>query len=70
MTYALDANIIIDILNRESSVVRQFDKTGHTVGDADVIIAAHCIEHGYTLVTHNTKHFKHIKGMLLIDWPK
>jgi len=45
-------------------------KAGHTIGDADILIAAYCIENRYTLVTHNTKHFKHIKGLYLVDWAK
>jgi len=37
---------------------------------ADIIIAACCMENGYTLVTHNTKHFIDISGLLMDDWPK
>jgi predicted nucleic acid-binding protein len=127
----LDTNIIIDFLNREQSVIKQFNKAeidgvgmlipsvvdyeimrgfchtpsprkevvyqnmrvncpvieintaiwklaasiwallrkaGQTVGDADIIIAATCIENGYSLITYNTKHFKNINGLLLCDW--
>ena len=45
-------------------------KMGKTVGDADIIIAAFCIENEYTLVTHNEKHFIDINGLLMDDWPK
>ena len=133
MVYAIDSNIIIDFLNREPSVVKQFDKailngigitipsvvdyevlrgfchkptprkeivynklrvncpvaevdtdiwkraasiwatlrkTGKAVGDADIIIAACCLENKYTLITHNIKHFINISGLLMDDWPK
>jgi len=133
VTYALDTNIIIDFLNREPSIIKQFNKTaisktsmvipsivdyevlrgfyhtpaprkeaiyqiirincpvvevnaaiwkraasiwamlrktGHSIGDADILISAFCIENDYTLITHNTKHFKDINGLLLNDWPK
>ena len=56
------------IWNRAASIWATLRKSGQTIGDADIIIAAHCIENGYTLVTHNTKHFEHIEGLLMIDW--
>jgi len=39
-----------------------------TVEDADILIAAFCICHGFTLVTHNTKHFEAISGLRYCDW--
>ena len=39
-----------------------------TVGDADILIAAFCIEHGYTLITNNTKDFMNINKIQLVDW--
>jgi predicted nucleic acid-binding protein len=41
---------------------------GRTVDDFDILIAAMCIENGYTLVTHNTKHFDGIDDLLRVDW--
>jgi len=43
-------------------------KTGQMIDDNDILVAAFCIVNGYTLVTHNTKHFQHIDGLLLEDW--
>lgn len=43
-------------------------KLGKVVEDTDILIAAFCIVNGYTLVTHNTKHFEGINGLLLEDW--
>ena len=40
----------------------------HNVGDADTFIAAYCIDEGFTLVTNNVKHFKHIDGLKIEDW--
>ena len=131
MICALDANIIIDFLSREPSVVQHFDKTaisgvgmvipsvvdyevlrgfchtpsprkeavyhnmrincpvvevnsaiwacaaslwaslrrtGRTVGEVDILIAAYCVENKYTLITHNTKHFTNIRGLSIADW--
>ena len=39
-----------------------------TIGELDILIAAHCLVNGYTLVTHNTKHFKDIEGLQMVDW--
>jgi len=131
MTYALDTNIIIAVLNREATPVKRFNdavinnepiiipsavdyevsrgfyhtsiprkeavyknmrlncpvieineeiwdcaakiwaklrKSGHTVDDFDILIAAFCIVNGYTLVTNNTKHFKDIDGLTMENW--
>jgi len=39
-----------------------------TVEDADILIAAFCISHGFTLVTHNIKHFEIISGLNYCHW--
>jgi len=56
------------IWDSAASIWATLRKTGQTIGDADILIAAHCIENGYTLVTHNTKHFKPINELQLMDW--
>jgi len=38
------------------------------VGDADLLIAAFCIENDYILVTNNVKHFGLIDGLEIEDW--
>ena len=43
-------------------------KAKRTVEDADILIAAFCIVNGYTLVTHNTKHFEDIDELKVEDW--
>jgi predicted nucleic acid-binding protein len=45
-------------------------RIGRPVGDMDVLIAAFCIVNGYTLVTHNTKHFDDIAELDCVDWKK
>jgi len=39
-----------------------------TVGEIDILIGAFCLHHNYTLVTSNTKDFKHIEGLRLVNW--
>lgn len=44
------------------------EKTGNLIGSMDMLIGAHALSLGATLVTNNTKEFKRIKGLKLIDW--
>jgi len=39
-----------------------------TVGDLDILIAAFCLHNDYILVSANTRHFKDIEGLNLVDW--
>ena len=41
---------------------------GTPIGPADLIIAATATAHHATLVTHNTKEFSRISGLLIEDW--
>lgn len=41
---------------------------GTLIDTADLLIAATVMRHGATLVTHNTKHFNRIPGLLVTDW--
>ena len=39
-----------------------------TVGEMDILIAALCLANDYILVTANTKDFKNIEGLKIVDW--
>jgi predicted nucleic acid-binding protein len=39
-----------------------------TVEDADIFTAAFCRNHNFILVTHNTRHFEAISGLMFCDW--
>jgi predicted nucleic acid-binding protein len=43
-------------------------RIGRAAEDADIFIAAYCINHGFTLVTHNIKHFTDISDLFVADW--
>jgi len=47
-----------------------FSRTiGKTINsDADLLIASICLVNDITLITNNTRHFKHIDGLKLISW--
>ena len=57
-----------DIWDCAASIWAKLRKSGRSVGDADILIAACCILNGYTLVTHNAKDFKHIEELQMVDW--
>jgi tRNA(fMet)-specific endonuclease VapC len=41
---------------------------GVPIGVEDMMVAAHALSRGLTLVTHNRKHFEHVKGLRVEDW--
>jgi tRNA(fMet)-specific endonuclease VapC len=41
---------------------------GTPIGVLDTMIAAHALQLGLTLVTHNLKHFQRVRGLKLVDW--
>ena len=45
-----------------------FESQGNRLPDFDLLIAATAIAGGYTLVTHNTRHFSRIPGLKVVDW--
>jgi tRNA(fMet)-specific endonuclease VapC len=41
---------------------------GTPIGALDTMIAAHALQLGLTLVTHNVEHFRRVRGLKLADW--
>jgi tRNA(fMet)-specific endonuclease VapC len=41
---------------------------GRPTGEMDMLIAAVALAHDAILVTHNTRHFENIEGLVLEDW--
>ena len=46
----------------------QLEKSGNSLGDMDLLIAAAALSQDAVLVSHNTKHFSKIKGIKIEDW--
>jgi tRNA(fMet)-specific endonuclease VapC len=46
----------------------ELEARGTPIGLADLLIAATARRHGCTLVTHNTREFERVPGLLLEDW--
>jgi tRNA(fMet)-specific endonuclease VapC len=45
----------------------QLDSSGQPIGQADMMIAAHALALGATLVTNNTRHYERIQAPLLLE---
>jgi len=46
----------------------KLQKQGIIIDDADILIAAWCIQNDYILVTNNIKHFKNIEDLKIENW--
>ena len=57
-----------EIWVRAANLYVDLRRSGFTVGDADILIAAYCLENGCILVTSNTKDFINMNGLRLVDW--
>jgi predicted nucleic acid-binding protein len=63
----------IGILDKEIFDIAAAEKLklqekGFSIENDDLLIAAYCLKHNLTLVTNNTKHFKDIKNMEIVNW--
>ena len=44
------------------------EKRGETIGGNDLLIAAHVLSLGWTLVTNNEREFSRVKGLKIVNW--
>ena len=56
------------LLDFASDIYRELRDNKLAVEDADILTAAFCICHDFTLVTHNIKHFEKIPGLHYCNW--
>ena len=56
------------LLDFAADIYRESREKRQTIEDADILTAAFCKLHDFTLVTHNTKHFKVITNLHHCDW--
>jgi tRNA(fMet)-specific endonuclease VapC len=67
-----NANMILpltqSIIDRAAEVYADLHRQGKLIGDADILIAATALEHGFVLATNNTKHFENVAGLQLVNW--
>jgi predicted nucleic acid-binding protein len=57
-----------NILDTAAEIYVEQKKSGRTIEDADIFIAAFCKNINAILVTNNTKHFEYISNLTLCDW--
>jgi len=57
-----------EILDISLSIYLDLQSNGIVIDDADIVIAAYCIQKDYILVTNNKKHFEHIKNLKIENW--
>lgn len=67
--------IAVNILPFESGAALEYGKIcadlrrkGTPIGNMDMLIAAHAKFLGLTVVTHNTREFERVQGLMLEDW--
>lgn len=53
---------------RAAEVASSLLRTGKGIGPMDTLIAGVALANGATLVTHNTKEFRRVRGLDLADW--
>lgn len=54
---------------RVSAKIRtELERAGSPIGPYDLLIAGTALSHGAILVTHNTREFERIRGLVLEDW--
>jgi tRNA(fMet)-specific endonuclease VapC len=54
---------------RHYAVIRdQLERSGQAIGGNDLMIAAIALEHGLTVVTHNSREFGRVPGLPVEDW--
>jgi tRNA(fMet)-specific endonuclease VapC len=65
----------VRIINVDQAVAERFGHIRAALFDAglpapemDLMIAATALEHGLTLVTHNTKDYANVPGLTMVDW--
>ena len=62
--FSLDDNAI----DLAADIYADLRENGKTIGDADILIAAIVMNNNCKLVSNNTKHYKDIKGLKLVNW--
>jgi predicted nucleic acid-binding protein len=56
------------ILDTGAEIYRDLRDKKSLIEDADILTAAFCLNHGFTLATNNTGHFQAIPGLRFCDW--
>jgi tRNA(fMet)-specific endonuclease VapC len=62
--------LTVSDMETAADIYAERKRQGTPIDDADLLIAAQAITNGYTLITHNIRHFENISGLTVEDWTK
>jgi tRNA(fMet)-specific endonuclease VapC len=57
-----------DVARQAAEIYAELHVRGALIGDADILIGATALVHGYAVVTNNGEHFKRIAGLHVQNW--
>ena len=57
-----------DVIVEYARLRHALDKIGKPIGPLDTMIAAICLHHVFTIVTHNVREFSRVPSLTLEDW--
>jgi tRNA(fMet)-specific endonuclease VapC len=63
-------NLTDPIIIKAADIYADLHRRGLLIGDADILIAATALVHGYAVATNNERHFQRILGLQLENWLK
>jgi tRNA(fMet)-specific endonuclease VapC len=58
------------IVVRAAKIYGSLHQQGSLIGDADILIAATAVEHGFGVITGNEAHFARVSGLVVDNWLK
>jgi predicted nucleic acid-binding protein len=53
----------VETLDKAAGIYAALKRAGRLIEDSDILIAASCLAHNYTLITDNTRHFERVEGL-------
>ena len=56
------------IVEQAADIYADLHRCGQLIGDADILIAASALAHGFVLITNNEEHFKRVSGLHMENW--
>ena len=59
-----------EIVVKAAEIYATLKKRGQPTGDADILIGASALTHGFGVVTNNEAHFRRIDGLHVDNWPR
>jgi tRNA(fMet)-specific endonuclease VapC len=58
----------VECVHHYGRIRAALEKSGKIIGPLDLLIAAHALALGATLISHNTREFRRVPGLKVEDW--